>query len=134
MLKIYRKQGSFWRSYSILVEVEKGKNVRVKFVGGGVSPASGNCTFSTDDPALQKALETNRLFNDPDGYVLESTSNDGLEIGGNRLPVADVKSFNEAKRYILEHYGGYTQADVSTVAKIKELAAALGISFPNWAE
>jgi hypothetical protein len=129
--KTYRKQGALLRSLNIPVELEKG-NTRVTFVGGGISPTSGNCSFSTNNEALQKALEKHKLFNDPDGFVLEHSTGDATTGDDGKTPVAEVKNFASAKEYILKNYKGYTQADVSNAEKVRALAGTLGITFPNW--
>jgi hypothetical protein len=126
--KIYRKQGGVLRSWSFPVQIEKDKSIRVLFQGGAITSYSGNCTFTTNNKELQKALERHDLFNAPDGFVLEKDSDKDKD----SVPVAEVADFNGAKAYILKNYNGYTQADLSTPEKVRDIAVKEGISFPNW--
>jgi hypothetical protein len=131
MIKTYRKQGAMLRSMCLPVDLDKG-SVRVLFSGGAISPVSGNCSFSTDDKALQKALEKHRLFNDPDGFVLEGGVNAGKSAANEGASVPDVRDFNAAKEYILKNFKGYSLMDVSSSEKTRALAENIGIAFPNW--
>jgi hypothetical protein len=131
MVKIYQKKGDILRSISIPVDIEKGVTTRVTFTGGGISPASGNCSFSTDDKKLQNALEKHKLFNDPNGFALLVTVDNSAR-GDDENIVPGVNDLASAKKYILANYKGYTQSDVSTAEKVMALAAELGISFPDW--
>jgi hypothetical protein len=131
--KTYTMTGAVYRSIVIRVKTEK-TEIPVKFDGGMLNLSQPNCFFTTNDEELQNALEKHKLFKASGGFVLSATektvSDD--ETPADAKAIAGVKSFNEAKKYILENYSGYTQADVASAEKIKEVAAGLGISFPNW--
>jgi hypothetical protein len=133
--KTYIKTGAIYRSVVIRVSTDKGDRL-VEFGGGGLNLANPNCFFTTADKALQTALEAHEDFNASDGFILLRTIEDAkTEKQGKQdvNEVGEVKSFDDAKKYILKNYKDYTQADVSTPEKVKEVAANLGISFPNWA-
>jgi hypothetical protein len=131
--KTYRKQGTVLRSWSLPIELEKGSSTRVEFSGGGITAIQLNCSYSTNDKTIQKALEKHKLFNDPDGFVLVKYDNDTKQYDDeNATAVPEVKDFNSAKEYILKNNKGYTQADVSTPEKVRGIAENLGIAFPNW--
>jgi hypothetical protein len=133
--KTYTMTGAVYRSVVIRVKMAKGE-IPVKFEGGMLNLSRPNCFFTTNDEELQKALEKHKLFKASGGFVLSATektvSDYETPADANTNAIAGVKSFNEAKKYILENHSGYTQADVASAEKIKEVAATLGITFPNW--
>jgi hypothetical protein len=135
--KTYTMTGAVYRSVVIRVKTAKGETP-VKFDGGMLNLSRPNCFFTTNDEELQTALEKHKLFKASGGFVLsatEKTVSDETPSDANpsgAKAAAGVKSFNEAKKYILENHSGYTQADVTSAEKVKEVAATLGITFPNW--
>jgi hypothetical protein len=131
MLKTYTFTGALYRSRIIRVNI-KNRETLVEFGGGGVLLANPNCFFSTADSEMQEALENHPLFNVSDGFMLlrRDDSDDTTDPVVSKA-VAEVKTLDEAKKYILKNYEGYTQVDVSTAGKVKELAVKLGISFPE---
>jgi hypothetical protein len=131
MVKTYIKTGAVYRSAVIRVSTDRGDRL-VEFGGGMLNLSNPNCSFTTSDEALQKALEKHADFNASGGFKLLQTEEEEAKPPKNG--VAEVKSFNEAKGYILKnHKDTYTQADVSTAEKVRKIAEDLGISFPNWA-
>jgi hypothetical protein len=144
MTKKYTFKGAIYRSRAIRVSTPKGVAL-VEFNGGALNASRQNCFFSTSDKELQTAIEQHPLFNaaDGDGFVLSWSSGEDDAVAaagasGNGSPslkvVGDVKTFADARKYVLENYREYAQSDVATAAKLNKLADKLGISFPEWAE
>jgi hypothetical protein len=123
--------GPVYRSKVIRVKTGTGVEIPVEFGGGMLNLSRPNCFFTTGDAALQDALEKHKLFKASDGFVLlKSVETDETPTGAKT--VAEVKSFNDAKKYILENYSEYTQVDVASIEKLKDVSARLGLLFPGW--
>lgn len=141
MTKVYQKQGRILHSWLIRISVkEDGKEVQkpVSFSGGRIGLINPNCKFATDDKKIQEALEKHPMFKKPDGFdlVKSSEENSLADGGGGGTKIPSVTTIAEAKAHILANYKekGYSQADLSDVAKIAAVAAGLEISFPNLKE
>ena len=119
-------------------------NIRVTFEGGSIG-ASGiiPAKFATDNPIIQQAVESSKLFKEGAVVVLKS-----IEIGDN-ISVESLKTKKETNVIDAKDYPDVTNgqmaravlsadpynvpmAKLSTNAGMKEVAAELNITFSNW--
>lgn len=126
--------------------------MRIDFTGGsvtvrGIEPA----TFTTDNLAVQKAIESSPLFHSgriqlvkqycigeteapADSRRREQTADEAVPEAGSILCVnyPDVRNVQQAREVLMAEPYGLTLGQLGNKEQIKAEAEKLNITFPNW--
>ena len=114
--------------------------VRVEFTGGsinstGVTPAQ----YMTDNPLFQKAIENSESFRN--GEIKRGRVEVIGEEGGEAGEVAaeegvalfpDVTNMQQARNLLMTEPYNCQLSQLQNKNAVKQVAAELGVSFPNW--
>lgn len=156
-MPIKQYESKRFQQESVIVNVN-GESRRLIFVGGGFGKIKKFGQYTTDDSAVQQALERRSDFaqrfkiiwsqptgQEEDNKVLEDLEE--LKKISPKLPIEEEKKLSEstfdeelplvtnaqkAKEYLLKHVPGTTYSKVQNKAMILAVAEANKISFPNW--
>lgn len=143
------------RIYRLVTDLERhtyvnigGKDVYVAFTGGTLYPRKVHGSFSTSDPSIQKALETDNRYGRVWVCINKKTINKAPVVERAEQPqedfsqnavgeipkvksVPEIKTVQDAKEYLASRLDGVTKASLTNKAKVLEVAADYGFEFPN---
>ena len=117
----------------MLIEINA-KKMFLNFMNGTQNPlVRKNAMYSTDNEAIQLAIEASEVFKN--GFVIvkepkQSESGDGNTEGEPLSKIMDVTTVPQASDYLMENYGA-AASQVSTKLKIQIFAKSKGIEFPE---
>lgn len=126
------------------------EQVNIHFKNGFNRPYVRRGTYSTDNPDIIRALESDASYNvewkkiaplsaekglvNVDGDTDTTGGNPDKEVNDDLVKVPGIDSGQKARAYILSKYDEVKTSDLRTNADIKAVAEQNGISFPDWVE
>ena len=116
-------------TYSVLLKKEN-KYMKCCFEGGAVSGlGSRAASYTTNDKNVQELLENSKEFKSGMIKVAEEYGEPAkvAEEGA----VEEVTTLQQARQYLMDNFE-VTIEELQTRANVKEVAAKMNITFPNW--
>lgn len=128
------------------IEVQ-GKQVYIPFTGGSLSPRVSNGTYSTNNPLIQKALESSPRYKrdficisaspiiekkaQPQDQVIQDEAQEEEAQGETELKaIEDITTVQDAKDFLARELAGVSKASLTNKTKVLEVAAQHGYDFP----
>ena len=116
-------------TYSVLLKKEN-KYMKCCFEGGAVSGlGSRAASYTTNDKNVQELLENSKEFKSGMIKIAEEYGEPAkvAEAG----VVDEVTTLQQARLYLMDNFE-VTIEELQTRANVKEVAAKMNITFPNW--
>lgn len=114
----------------IYVVDEKGTKHPIDFSGGTTYPHRVKGSYATDNPAIQKALDTSHLKDKL--YTCLTPDTPGQQQKESPLvEVPEVYNVQDARSYLADNIEGMSKNALKSRAIVLEVAAEHGYSFPN---
>lgn len=125
MVKIYRSKK--WTTHVMMLKV--GKNtIQIPFVNGTTDPTFRGGEYSTDDEAIQKALESHPDYN----KVFVNTGQiENKVVEPKYTEVNEVANIQQAKNYLEMNYEDITKTELANKTAVLKAAENRGLVFPN---
>jgi hypothetical protein len=115
-------------TYSVLLKKEN-KYMKCCFEGGAVSGlGSRAASYTTNDKNMQELLENSKEFKNGMIKIAEEYG-EPEKPKGNEVP--EVTTLQQARQYLMDNFE-VTIEELQTRANVKEVAAKMNITFPNW--
>lgn len=116
-------------TYSVLLKKEN-KYMKCCFEGGAVSGlGSRAASYTTNDKSIQELLENSKEFKNGMIKIAEEYGEPAkvAEAG----VIDEVTTLQQARQYLMDNFE-VTIEELQTRANVKEVAAKMNITFPNW--
>lgn len=117
-------------TYSVLLKKEN-KYMKCCFEGGAVSGlGSRAASYTTNDKNVQELLENSKEFKSGMIKIAEEYGAEPEKVAEPGV-VDEVTTLQQARQYLMDNFE-VTIEELQTRANVKEVAAKMNITFPNW--
>lgn len=117
-------------TYSVLLKKEN-KYMKCCFEGGAVSGlGSRAASYTTSDKNVQELLENSKEFKSGMIKIAEEYG-EPAKVAEQAGVIDEVTTLQQARQYLMDNFE-VTIEELQTRANVKEVAAKMNITFPNW--
>jgi acetyl-CoA carboxylase carboxyltransferase component len=117
-------------TYSVLLKKEN-KYMKCCFEGGAVSGLGCRAaSYTTNDKNVQELLENSKEFKSGMIKIAEVYGTEPAKVVEAGV-IDEVTTLQQARQYLMDNFE-VTIEELQTRANVKEVAAKMNITFPNW--